>query len=395
LKALPSPSSNKRLQTTKALLVLAVAALFVIGQVSITPALPVRANTPNPVVVWNQLTTTLGLAHKMPAPFLAHDYALVQVAIYDTLLASKDKNQPQAAVAAGAADQVLTYLFPGDRSAISAIFNAQLVSITGYTGGLINSAAVAGRRVGDMVIAYALTDGSTATWNGTIPTGPCIWTGTNPIGPVFGDQKTFILSSGSEFQPPPPHACGSPQDLADVQAVIDAHNSLTPSEITIVHKWADLPPPTIWNNMLNDRIASRGLNIFEAARASVYLNAGMYDAFVSCWDTKYAYWTARPFQRIPGFVPVITTPNFPSYSSGHSTVSAAAALIMGQLFPDEADFFIGQAHEAAMSRLWAGIHFPQDNNNGLACGFLIGAKVVADMQGPAHTFVYKSNHERL
>jgi len=61
---------------------------------------------------------------------------------------------------------------------------------------------------------------------------------------------------------------------------------------------------------------------------------------------------------------------------------------MGQLFPDEAGFFIAQAHEAAISRLWAGIHFPQDNNNGFVLGAEIGTKVVGDMQGPIHPFVF-------
>ena len=84
---------------------------------------------------------------------------------------------------------------------------------------------------------------------------------------------------------------------------------------------------------------------------------------------------------------MIPTPNFPSYLSGHSTVSSAAALILGQLFPDKAIYFLSQAHEAAMSRLWAGIHFPQDNNNGFAVGQQIGKKYIYDMLKPPHPFV--------
>ncbi len=367
-------------------LALAVAILLIAGQLSTTLVIVGASDTTNPVVVWNQLTTTLGQAHKVPPPFLAHYYALVHVAMYDALL-SNNKSLPQNAIVAGAANEVLMYLFISDTATISAAFNSQLANIKGYTRGQINNATKTGENAGNAVVAFAQTDGSTAVWQGLKPTGQCIWNGSNPVGPVFGYQKTFILTSGSEFQPPPPYPCGSAQDLQNVQAVIDAHNNLTPEEITIVHKWADLPPPTLWNNMLNDRIANHSLSTFDAARATVYLNVGMYDAFVSCWAIKYIYWTARPFQRIPGFVPVITTPNFPSYSSGHSTVSSAASLIMGQLFPDEASFFIAQAREAAMSRLWGGIHFPQDNNNGFAVGQLIGAKVVSDMQGLAHPFV--------
>lgn len=223
------------------------------------------------------------------------------------------------------------------------------------------------------------------------PSGPGKWTGTNPIGSLFGHQKTYILSSGAEFQPPPPYPFGSDEDLADVQAVIDAAHSRTSEQIAIVHKWADLPPPTIWNNMINDRIENRNLSIYESARASAYLNTAMYDSFVSCWYTKYTYWTARPFQRIsdPTFTTVIPTPNFPSYISGHSTISSTAALIMAQLFPHEASYFLEQAQEAKMSRLWAGIHFPQDNENGFEVGRKIGTKYVSDMIEPAHPFVVK------
>ncbi len=374
--------------------VLVLAALLVIGQFGSSLVIARAGSTTNPVVVWNELTTKLGVMHKLQAPFMAHDYALVHVAMYDALLSyisNISEPLPETAIVAGAANQVLMYLFVAEAATISATFNSQLANITGYTGDQISTAAKTGENVGEAVVEYAQNDGSVAAWSGVMATGPCVWNGSNPVGPVFGFQKTFILTSGSEFQSPPPYQCGSPQDLQDVQAVIDAHNGLTSEEIRIVHKWADLPPPTIWNNMLNERISNHSLSTFDAARASVYLNVGMYDAFVSCWAIKYTYWTARPFQRIPGFVPVITTPNFPSYASGHSMISSAASLIMGHLFPEEATFFIAQAQEAAISRLWGGIHYPQDNNNGFALGQLIGTKVVRDMQGPAHPFVLSGN----
>ena len=84
---------------------------------------------------------------------------------------------------------------------------------------------------------------------------------------------------------------------------------------------------------------------------------------------------------------MIPTPNFPSYISGHSTMSAAASVIMGELFPTESNFFKLQAHEAANSRLWAGIHYPQDNQNGLILGVLIGEKALSDMKKPFHALL--------
>lgn len=351
----------------------------------------VSADITNPIVFWNQFITELGLEHRVPPPFLSRDYALAHVSMYDALLLSMNQHvedPAQSAIVAGAASEVLFYLFPADTNSIAATEASQVGSIQGHTKGEITSGSRLGHEVGKKVVAYGKTDGSDAVFSGAIPTGPCKWTGANPIGPMVGFQKTFILTTGAEFQPPPPYPCGSPQDLADVQTVIDAQNALTPDQIIIVHNWADLPPPTIWNNMLNDRIASYNLGMFDAARASAYLNVGMYDAFVSTWYTKYTYWTARPFQRIPDLATVIPTPNFPGYTSGHSTVSAAASLIMGELSPSEKDFFAAQAEEAAISRLWSCIHFPQDNNQGLMVGREIGQKVVDDMRAEPHPFVH-------
>jgi membrane-associated phospholipid phosphatase len=351
----------------------------------------------NPIVSWNQMMTAIGSQKNMPAPYLARDYALMHVAIYDALLQSTNnitdnKKPAEGAIVAGAAAEVLAYLFPEHLTSIAALEERQLTHIAGHDTSEIVDSRTIGHDVAKKVIAYTETGNNSSDeewWNLKMPSGPGKWSGTNPIGSSFGYEKTFLLSSGAEFQPPPPYPFGSAEDLADVQAVIDAAHSRTPEQIAIVHKWADLPPTTMWNNMLNERIESYNLTILESARASAYLNTAMHDSFVSCWYTKFTYWTARPFQRIsdPEFTTVIPTPNFPGYTSAHSAVSSTAAVILGQLFPEEASYFLSQAREAAISRLWAGIHFPQDNNNGFAVGQQIGREYVNDMLKPPHQFV--------
>lgn len=102
-----------------------------------------------------------------------------------------------------------------------------------------------------------------------------------------------------------------------------------------IHFWADVPPPVIWNMMLNQQIQKSNMSLFDVAFSSVYLNVGVYDAFVSCWYTKYSYWTARPFQRIANISTEIPTPNFPSYTSGHSVVSTVAGRVLSELFPSK------------------------------------------------------------
>ena len=131
------------------------------------------------------------------------------------------------------------------------------------------------------------------------------------------------------------------------------------------------------------------MSIFDAVYSSAYLNVGMYDGFVSCWYTKYSYWTARPFQRISNIITEIPTPNFPGYTSGHSVISMVAARVLGEIFPNEQDHFKDQAIEAGSSRIWAGIHFEQDVIKGMDQGNKIANKVVEDMNNkPPSPFIY-------
>jgi hypothetical protein len=314
---------------------------------------------------------------------LARAYALTHIAIYDALIASGHPRRgglPARAAAAGAASKVLVYLFPADSAAIMSAALAE-AGLGGHPPMPAQRAWLLGRAVGQLLVVYGQNDRSDTPWDGTMPTGDGIWTGSNPVLPMCGTWKTWFTSSGAEFQPEPPYAYGSPEDLADLEAVYQASLQRTAEQIAIVHEWADLPPPTIWCGLLNDRIRRDRLGTLAAARAQAFLNATMYDAFVSCWRTKYQYWTARPFQRIPGLVTVIPTPNFPTYTSGHSTISGAAAQVMAALFPSESAFFQAEAEEAALSRFWGGIHFHHDDNAGLEVGRQIGAKAVRAMRG--------------
>ena len=114
----------------------------------------------------------------------------------------------------------------------------------------------------------------------------------------------------------------------------------------------------------------------HAARVLALTSVAMADAFICCWDAKYTYWTARPITADPSLDVLIPTPPFPSYTSGHSTISAAAATVLGHLFPRDAADLAARAEEAKNSRLWAGIHFPIDNEMGALGGGMIGRLVV-------------------
>ena len=342
----------------------------------------------NPALFWNGLTTEFAAARKLPPPLFARAYALVHVGISDALVSARDRRRGplnEAAVAAGAAYEILRYLFPEQADRVAAEAAAQ-ASLAGGSGRALGGWAL-GRAMGRLAVQRGRKDGSDATFAGPIPTGPGVWTGTNPVLPLCGTWKCWLIPAGAEFQPEPPYAYGSAEDLREVDEIYQASLHRTQEQIDVVHKWADRSPPAIWNAILVGRLRATGAGAVESARALAWLHMTMADAFVSCWSTKYTYWVARPFQRIPGLVTVIPTPNFPSYTSGHSTVSAAAAEVLGEFYPSERDYFVAQAEEAAISRFWAGIHFTHDDDEGLKVGHRIGAHAVDVLRGRANPAV--------
>jgi len=389
----PFRSQKENVRTGRKAPAIALAALVLLGAFVLSLRTAAAADNPtqDPASFWNHLTTHFAQAAHLSHPRLARAYALVHVAIYDGLLASgrtHDGDPSQVAVAAGAASEVLTYLFPNNAGAIAENETARAASVQAQNPGVVVSGLNFGHMVGRMVVVHGQNDGSDAVFTGPIPTGPCIWTGVNPVEPTAGSWKTWIETSGAEVQPLAPYACGSQADLNDIQTELAAQAALTQDQIATVHEWAVPLAPTIWDNVAISRISSGGLSVFQSARILAYLNIGMYDGLVSTWLAKYTFWSARPFMRIPGFTTVIPTPNFPGYISAHATVSGVASVVLGEIFPVFADYFGSQANEAAMSRLWGGIHFPQDDDQGLVVGRAIGALVVEDMMGPAHTFVF-------
>ena len=91
---------------------------------------------------------------------------------------------------------------------------------------------------------------------------------------------------------------------------------------------------------------------------------------------SYTYWEIRPCQEDPTITVPVGVPNFPSYSSGHSTFSGAAAQVLSYIFPSETNNVQGMANQASMSRVYAGIHYPFDCNEGLILGREIGQLAV-------------------
>ena len=115
----------------------------------------------------------------------------------------------------------------------------------------------------------------------------------------------------------------------------------------------------------------------RAARAFALLNMALHDAAVACWEVKFFYFTPRPSQMDPELKTLIGLPNFPSYTSGHSTFSGAAAEVLSYLFPNGVAEFEANKEEASISRLYAGIHYRSDVDLGKAHGERVGGYTVS------------------
>ena len=140
-------------------------------------------------------------------------------------------------------------------------------------------------------------------------------------------------------------------------------------------------PAGIWNRIVIDYLRDHEVLGAEAVRALALVNVALADAGVAAWDSKYVYWTPRPENGIrelidPNWKPLLRTPLFPAYVSGHSTYSAAVAVVLAHLFPDDADRFRAMGEEAGLSRLYGGIHWRSDHTEGSRMGRQIGGMVV-------------------
>jgi len=296
-----------------------------------------------------------------------------------------------AAVAAAAA-MILTYAFPSEDTAsftrqAREAAESRIVAGAAYRSD-VEAGWALGRAVAQRVLDRAMVDGSAQAWTGGVPTGEGMWQPTPPrrvqvpFDVTAGSWRTWVIPSGSAYRPGTPPAVGSQQFTADLEELRQlANGGRTQGQIDAARYWATDAPSIRWELFVEDEIASHRLSTPHAARARAYLSAAMYDAFIACWDTKFTFWVARPVTMDPSLRTVFSTPPFPSYPSGHSTQSSAAAEVMAELFPDRATFYQAKGEEASLSRVWAGVHYRFDVTTGEALGRKVGDAVVERMRG--------------
>ncbi|MBL7699653.1 MAG: phosphatase PAP2 family protein [Chitinophagaceae bacterium] len=277
-------------------------------------------------------------------------------------------------VTAAAAANVLAYFYPKQGDSIIAL--AKQASQSRIYAGLqypsdVEAAWKLGEQVARKIIEKSKSHQADVVFKGTIPKKPNRWYGDYPVGIQVKDYKPIIMQSAAQFRPPAP-----PDFSKDMSEMKNFKQDFRSNYLAL--RWASLSGIDFWNELAGKKIFEEHLDGYTPQCARIYalLNTAMYDAGITIMDAKYAYWGIRPFQYDSTFQPLIFTPPFPGYPSGHATASSVAASVLSYFFPDDKNYFKKMAEECAESRFYAGIHFRTDNETGLQVGERLAAYII-------------------
>ena len=369
-------------------------------------------------------------------PGIARNLAMIYGAMFDAVNSINGAYEPflvsltnrtganPIAAATAAAHRVVSSLYSDAENILAwdIIYNETLKSIPDDEAR--RQGIELGRTVADSILANRLADGSNITKHLQYGTSPGQW---HPTAPIFEavlpqwPEVTPFVSPTSMFQVEPPPALSSTayaQAVDEVMRIGGAISTIrTADQTAIARFWADgsgtASPPGHWNQITSDVLATKQLSLLEQLRAMALVNFAMADAGIASWKAKYDYELWRPIDAIQNgdvdsnpatqadtsWTPLIVTPPFPSYVSGHSTFSSAASAVLTRLLGPSIDFtsqsdtasgwrplstteiapkvrtftsFTQAADEAGMSRIYGGIHFNFDNTQGAELGTKIG-----------------------
>ena len=375
-------------------------------------------------------------------PLVARNLAIIHAAMFDAANAVTGQYRayrvdlpPQigasvSAAAASAAFEVARSLY----SAVDeiAVWQATLnEALSQVPDGMSKTLGMElGQRVGLAILADRVNDGAngSSTYAPTTEVGR--WRRTFPdyLPPLLSqwpNVKPFALASSDEFRPTPPPAIDSPEYAAAVDEAMRLggfqNSQRTTDQTEIALFWADgggtATPPGHWNRIATDVTLKQGTSLIETARTFALLNIAMADAGIASWDAKYHYDMWRPIDAIrqadqdgnagttsdASWIPLLKTPPFPTYTSGHSTFSGAASAVLTRLYGDHVAFdsqsdghlaaeqrpldasqivtrhftsFSQAAEEAGLSRIYGGIHFNFDDTAGRHLGNQVGEAVL-------------------
>ncbi len=295
---------------------------------------------------------------------------------------------------------------------------------------VLDHSIVYGQQVADHIIAWARKDNYKETRSlpqYRVRNDAASWKPTPPayikaIEPNWNKLRTFLIDSAGQFKPVPPPVFSTDTTSTfykDAYVVFEQVKNNTTEQIDIAKFWDCNPfkmnvrghvmyatkkisPNGHWMNITRLVCQKANANALQSVEAYASLAVTLADCFISCWDEKYRSVVIRPETYInqhidPAWLPVLQTPPFPEYTSGHSVVSSGASVVLTRLFGDNFSFadssevefglpvrhfssFLEAANEAAISRLYGGIHYLPAIKNGQEEGFAIGEYFAARLR---------------
>jgi hypothetical protein len=282
-------------------------------------------------------------------------------------------------------------------------------------GPALDDGLALGESVADKMLAWRADDGADRKGPVVSESAPGLWKPTPPdykppLLPHWSEVTPFCVTRAADFRPPAPPEITDKAFTADfneVKRIGQADSTKrTPEQTVIAWFWEDgagtVTPPGHWNRIAQGVARQKGTTLVENARLFAVLNFALCDAGILCWECKFHHNLWRPVTAIreaadagnpdlaadPDWHPLLPTPPFPSYVSGHSSFSGAAAAVLADFFGDEtkvmatSEAFPGMtrtfksfgalADECGRSRIYGGIHYECDNREGLAMGKAVG-----------------------
>jgi PAP2 superfamily len=275
---------------------------------------------------------------------------------------------------------------------------------------LVNRSTAYGQALAGHVLAWSRDDGGAVVENMGFPLeyalakGPSLWAPTSlisqqqfPLLPGWGKNRTFAIPPGADCPLDAPIYSEEKTSEFYKQAleVYDIRKNITPEQKAIARFWSDDPmlsptPPGHWMSIALQTLENENASLAKYVDVLARLGVSIADAFICCWRTKYEVNLLRPVTYIkrlidPKWEALIITPPFPEYPSGHSAQSAAASAVLTKIYGENFAFedrtherdgikprsfpnFEGAATEAALSRLYGGIHYRAAVEQGLVQG---------------------------
>ena len=373
------------------------------------------------VVAWNATASAaLGTDAALPAPVMAVGMAYVQAAVYNAVIGingggplyrwhvSRPGHASTNAAVAAAARGVLAAYFPVSATRVEAAYTTALSAIP---EGRDKAAGIAfGQRAAAHLIAVRAGDG----WLARVPYAPIIapgiWRPTPPafvpyLAPWLGKMKPFTLTSSHQFRPCAPPALRSARyarDLQEVQSVGSATSTTRTAEQTEIARFFAGNLSVQLQGGYRDHVVRHSLDAIQAARYIAVATLAGADAVISSWDSKLVFHNWRPVTAIQladtdenphttpdiSWAPLIVTPPFPEYLSGHTTVIGAVTAALERLDGTSVldldlsspvtgttrHYELGRTlrGEGIGARIWGGIHFRTSDEVGDSVGRSVG-----------------------